>query len=51
MDQPLLVTDSNANICLIPELSMMTGVQESVRTSPARYYLMREVVGSTQPDM
>lgn len=30
---------------------MMTGVQESVKTSPARYYLMREVIGSTQPDM
>ena len=49
MEQPLLLTDSS--ICLIPELSMMTGVQESVRTSPARYYYMREVIGATQPDM
>ena len=30
---------------------MMTGVQDSVRTSPARFYLMREIVNATQPDM
>lgn len=51
MEQPMLITENENAICLIPEFSMMTGVQESVRTSPARYYLMREVIGSTQPDM
>lgn len=26
MEQPLLVTESSADICLIPEFSMMTGI-------------------------
>jgi hypothetical protein len=60
LDQPLLIAlpqrktfgePQEEVVYLVAELCLMTGIEESVSSSPSKYQLMREVVNATAPSM